>query len=113
MKSSNVVHVYFTFAGTPTNVSLTTRGSQILAMAWNLPTYLENRHGSFIAFIVKCQLEGGAVSTYRFGNMTLVIVTIDQLLPYQMYNCCVSLQTALANSTETCQQQRTAEDGNL
>ena len=80
-------------------------------MSWNPPTYLENRHGPFIAFIVKCQSEGEAVSTYTFGNETLV--TIDRLLPYQTYNCCVSLQTALANSTETCQQQRTAEDGNL
>ena len=102
---------FYIHAGTPTNVSLAARSSQSLMMGWNSPTYLEDRHGSFIAYIVKCQSEGGAIATYRFGNVTLVI--IDQLLAFQVYNCCVLLQTTMANSTETCQQQRTAEDGNL
>ena len=99
------------YAGTPTNVSLATRSSQSLTMSWNPPTYLEDRHGSFISYIVKCQSEGGAITTFRFGNMTLV--TIERLLAFQGYNCCVLLQTTMANSTETCQQQRTAEDGNF
>lgn len=37
--------------------------------------------------------------------------TLDELLPFTMYNCCVSLQTTLANSTEVCQQEMTPEDG--
>ena len=104
-------NVNLIYAGTPTNVSLITRSSQSLMMGWNSPTYLEDRHGSFIGYIVKCQSEGGAISTYRFGNV--VLATIDQLLAFQVYNCCVFLQTTMANSTETCQQQRTAEDGNF
>ena len=78
-------------------------------MGWNSPTYLEVLHGSFIAYIVKCQSEVGAISNYRLGNVTLV--AIDQFLPFQTYNCCVSLQTTMANSTEVCQQQTTEEDG--
>ena len=101
--------VHLIYAGTPTNVSLATTSSHSLTMSWNSPTYLEDRHGSFIAYIVKCQSERGEIYNYSFGNVTLV--TMDRLLPFQLYNCCVSLQTAMANSTETCQQQRTAEDG--
>ena len=78
-------------------------------MVWNSPTYLEDRHGSFIAYAVTCQSEQEIPSNYRFGN--LIQVTIDQLHPFQTYNCCVLLQTTMANSTETCQQQDTSEDG--
>lgn len=80
-------------------------------MSWDSSTYLEDRHGSFIAYVVMCQSEGEVTSTYRFGNLTQVIV--NQLHPFQMYNCCVLLQTTMANSTETCLQEETSEDGNL
>ena len=96
-------------AGAPTNVSLSTRSSQSFSVAWNSPTYLEDWHGSFIAYIIKCQSEETETSTYRFGNLTQV--TVNQLNPFQVYNCCVLLQTTMANSTETCQQQETSEDG--
>ena len=95
--------MHLIYAGTPTNVSLIARSSQSLTLGWNSPAYLEDRHGSFIAYIVQCQSEGGTISTYRL-NMTLV--TINRLLAFQTYNYCVSLQTDMANSTETCQQQK-------
>lgn len=79
-------------------------------MGWSPPSYVIDRHGTFVAYIVKCQTVGELVSTYRLGNMSLV--TVDRLLPFHIYNCCVSLQTTMGNSTESCQQQRTAEDGN-
>lgn len=80
-------------------------------MGWNSPAYLEDRHGSFVTYVVTCQSEGEIISAngYRFGNVTQVI--IDELLPFQTYNCCVLLQTTMANSTEACQEQETPEGG--
>ena len=78
-------------------------------MTWNSPTLIPERHGSFIAYSVECLSGGNTTSDYRLKNVTQV--TIDQCLPYKTYNCCVSLHTTLANSTEICQQQRTLEEG--
>ena len=78
-------------------------------MTWDPPTDLKQSHGSFIAYIVKCWSDGQATAVYNLENVTQVIV--DHCLPFETYNCCVSLQTTLANSTATCQLGKTLEEG--
>ena len=96
-------------AGPPSNVSLIVHSSQNLTLTWNSPTSFRGQHGLFVAYVVKCWSGERLTATYILENVTEVI--IDDCLPYQVYNCCVSLQTTLANSTEICQQQRTFEGG--
>ena len=95
--------------GSPGNVSLNARGSRSLSMTWTSPTNLKEKHGSFVAYTVKCWSEGQTTASYKLANVTQII--IEQCLPFSMYNCCVSLQTTQANSTAVCQQQSTPEDG--
>ena len=96
-------------AGPPSNVSLIARSSRNLTMTWNSPTSFTEQHGLFVAYVVKCWSGEHLTTTSTLENVTQV--TIDDCIPYQVYNCCVSLQTTLANSTEICQQQRTFEGG--
>ena len=95
--------------GSPGNVSLNARSSRSLSMTWTSPANLKGKHGSFVAYAVKCWSKGQATAAYKLSNVTQV--NIEQCLPYSTYNCCVSLQTTQANSTAVCQQQRTPEDG--
>ena len=95
--------------GPPANVSLRTRSSRSLIIAWNP---LKEKQYSFIAHTVQCSLAEQTVAVYKLANKNVTQVTIEQLLPFKKYTCCVSIQTAMANSTATCQQQRTQEDGN-
>ena len=78
-------------------------------MTWNSPTDFKESHGSFVAYTVECWSKGQATAVYRLENVTQVIV--DQCLPAITYNCCVSLQTTLANSTAICQLGKTLEEG--
>ena len=40
-------------------------------------------------------------------------VELVSLTPYNTYNCCVSMETTLANSSAVCQAARTPEKGNI
>ena len=97
--------------GSPGNVSLNARSSRSLSLTWTSPANLKEKHGSFVAYSVKCWSKGQITAAYKLENVTQVI--IDQCLPFSTYNCCVSLQTTQANSTAMCQQQRTPEDGKI
>ena len=97
--------------GYPSEVSLTASTPRTLIMTWEPPTYVPKKHGSFVAYTVECSSGAKATSSYKLTNVTQV--TIDDCLPYKTYDCCVSLFTAQANSTEICEQQRTPEDGKV
>ena len=98
-------------SGPLSNLSLTAT-SRSLTMTWNNShSYTEERHGQFVAYLIKCCSEGRCASVLDLESHTQA--TLDELLPFTMYNCCVSLQTTLANTTEVCQQKLTPEDGTI
>lgn len=102
--------LYFTLLiGPPANVSLQARSSTSLIIAWDP---LKAKHGSFIAYTVQCQSEEQSTTIYKLANENVTQVTIEKLLPFTTYTCCASIETTMANSTTTCLQQRTPEDGN-
>ena len=79
-------------------------------MTWDSPSdYTKEKHGSFVAYAIKCWSKEQTTAAFKVENVTRV--TIEECLPYTTYNCCVSLQTESANSTEICRQEMTPEDG--
>lgn len=105
------MHIVVMYTGSPSNVRLTALSSHGLNMTWDLPVNFSKNHGSFVAYTIRCLSRGQLTVEYTLGNITQA--TIDECLPYQTYNCCVSLHTTLGNSTEVCKLQRTLQDGNF
>ena len=86
--------------------------SRILTFSWDLPADPKQRHGTVILTSITREAEGTSghgVSGYSFGDESTA--TLDGLLPYSTYNCCVSVRTTLATSPSACQNARTPEDG--
>ena len=72
------------------------------------------RHGDLVHYTITCYSEEHP------GYIFTMILTptgdrreevIDGLLPYNTYNCCISVQTTMANSSVVCQQAPTLEEG--
>ena len=81
-------------------------------MSWASSSYTEEKHGYFVAYAINCcAQEGHCTSIFEQDNRTHI--KMEGFLPFTTYNCCISLQTTLANSTEVCQEQMTLEDGNI
>lgn len=113
LQSTDVLAVNYIFTslkGPPTNVSVQPRSSKSLKVAWDP---LNAVHGSFVAYTVQCQSEEQSSTLYKLANKNATQVIIEKLLPFTMYTCCASIETTMANSTTTCLQQRTPEDGNI
>ena len=108
----NIIHTFTLLTGPPANVTLQARSSRSLQIAWDP---LKAIHGSFIAYTVQCRSEDLEQSTtvYKLANENVTRVIIERLLPFTTYTCCASIETTMANSTTTCLQQRTPEDGIL
>ena len=78
-------------------------------MTWNSPPGLDEKHGTFVAYKVKCWSGEDLAATYNLLNVTHVIVA--ECRPYETYICCVSLLTTVATSMLACQEQTTLEEG--
>lgn len=104
-------------SGPPANIVINITSSRILAFSWNAPVDPKQRHGAVVLTSITCEAEldhegastGHSVSDYSFGDERTN--TLDGFLPYNTYNCCVSVRTSLATSPSVCQEARTPEDG--
>lgn len=88
--------------------------SQSLTLSWELPLVFFERHGTVVHFQVQCESEENTehgIIIYSPHNVREV--ELVSLTPYNTYNCCISLQTTLANSSLVCQVARTPEKGNI
>ena len=103
----------YALAGPPINVTLYTANSRTLTISWDIPADPEERHGTVVLTSVICDSEGMLGSITGYGVGIERYVTFDGLFPYSNYNCCISLQTTLANSSVICRMAQTPEDGNI
>ena len=101
-----------TSSGPPANIVINITSSRILIFSWDVPADPKQRHGTVVLSSITCEAErtsGHRFSGYSFGNERTA--TLDGLIPYNTYNCCVSVRTTLATSPSVCQNARTPEDG--
>lgn len=104
----------YLYSGPPVNILLNPTTSRSLTFYWDSPANLSQRHGNVVCYTITCDSEehpGYTFSIYRLGSEREVV--LDRLLPYNTYNCCVSIQTTLANSSAVCQKAQTPEEGIL
>ena len=103
------------YAGPPINVAITSRTSQSLTFTWQSPVDPNGRHGDFVRSPVVCYSDDNSRQTttaYGRSADNQVTFEVEALMPYSYYNCCVSVETTLANSTGVCQSTQTPQDGN-
>ena len=93
----------FLYAG-PLNISVNSSSSRSLIVSWDPLDDLDQQHGSILSYTISC----GAFTT---ASEEAVDVFFDDLLPYTMYNCCVSIATTEFNSSAACQEGVTLEEG--
>ena len=97
--------------GPPTNIILYVPNSRSLSISWDIPADPEDRHGSVVLSLITCESKGTLSTVTGFGTGTDRNFTLDGLYPDSNYNCCISLQTTLANSSAICQSAQTPQDG--
>ena len=86
--------------------------SRSLRLSWKLPLGFNERHGTVVHYPIQCISEENPEHIINIYNpRDMREVELDRLIPYNTYNCCVSVQTTLANSSVVCQAARTPEEG--
>ena len=104
--------VLYSSSGQPRNVTINITSPQRLTFSWSSPIDFDTRHGSVISYTITCSSElDQGINSVTLGETQEA--DIEGLLPHNSYNCCLSLQTTLANSSSVCQQVQTPQDGKL
>ena len=99
-------------AGPLINVTLSPTSSRTLTFSWHPPIDPKRRHGDVLRYPIVCVSEDNPGSTFAAaGQSDDRELVLQGLLPYNTYNCCMSVQTTLANSSAVCKKARTLEEG--
>ena len=81
-------------------------------MSWNFPVNFSERHGDVVSSPITCNSQENPrriISVSAEGDLRETV--IESLVPYNTYNCCLSIMTTLANSSMVCRQAQTPEAG--
>ena len=97
--------------GPPTNITLYAFNSRSLSISWDIPADPEERHGDVVLTSIVCEAEGTQATITGFGIGIERSIILGGLSPHSNYNCCILLQTTLANSSAVCQNAQTPQDG--
>ena len=106
---TKITIIIYTHTGPLTNVTLTAINSRSLTFSWYNPADSEGRHGDVLRYPITCVSEENTLSAY--GRSDGREFMLEGLAPYSTYNCCVSIQTTLANSSVVCLTVQTPEEG--
>ena len=107
------MNIIFFHTGHPRNVTLSAMNSRNLILSWELPLVFLEKHGTVVRFPIQCESEEDVEHSINvYGPPNVREVELVSLTPYITYNCCISIQTTLANSSVVCQAARTPEKGN-
>ena len=66
-------------------------------------------HGNILSYTITC----GAFTMNVPASEEAMDVSFDGLLPYTTYSCCISIVMTEANSSATCQEGVTLEEGKM
>lgn len=99
----------FQCIGPPVNISIVSPSSRSLIVSWDSPDHPDQLHGNIISYSITCD----TITTNVPASEEAMDVLFDGLLPYTTYNCCVSMEATIANSSAACQEGVTLEEGRL
>lgn len=105
-----VVYLWHFYTAAPVDLDVTVNDQHYVNISWMQP-WMATRHGSLLYYVLNCSMAEEEVGTPMIGTQKTMAGL--QLLPYQTYQCCVSVVNEAGNGYPACELFVTNEGGKI